>query len=161
MLSDYGYYESIDFRRKAERGGRRGVMIKAYMAHHQGMGFLALTNFLHDNSFQRRFHADPRIRAFEPLLQEKIPTLPPLQLTATRDRAVSRLDTSSDIPASGSFATPHTSMPKTQIICNSRYDLMITNSGGGYSKWNGQEITRWRADRTNDQWGSYCYLHDL
>ncbi len=161
MLNAYGYYESIDFRRKPERGGRRGVMIKAYMSHHQGMGLLALTNFLHNNLFQRRFHADPRARAFEPLLQEKIPTLPPLQLTATRDRARVSLEESSDVPASGTFETPHTSMPKTQILCNGRYDLMITNTGGGYSKWNGREITRWRADRTNDGWGTYCYLHDL
>jgi cyclic beta-1,2-glucan synthetase len=161
MLDDYGFYESIDFRRKPERSGHRGVMIKAYMAHHQGMGFLAMTNFLHNNVFQRRFHTDPRARAFEPLLQEKIPTLPPIQLTASRERSTSQFETSSDIPASGTFETPHTSMPKTQIICNGRYDLMITNTGGGYSKWRGQEISRWRADRTTDQWGSFCYLHDL
>lgn len=161
MLNQYGFYESIDFRRKSKRGGRSGVMIKAYMSHHQGMGFIALANFLHNNLFQRRFHADPRVRAFEPLLQEKIPTLPPLQLTATRDRAPSLQEASSDIPASGIFETPNTSTPKSQMICNGRYDLLVTNTGGGYSKWNGQEITRWRSDRTNDQWGTYCYLHDL
>jgi len=161
MLDKYGYFEAIDFRRKPERDGQRGVKIQAYMAHHQGMGFLALTNFLHNNLFQRRFHADPRARAFEPLLQERIPTLPPLQLTATRERTTSLVESSSDIPASGTFETPHTSMPKTQILCNGHYDLMITHTGGGYSKWKGQEISRWRADRTNDCWGVYCYLNDL
>ena len=54
------------------------------MAHHQGMAFLALTNFLHGNPFPRRFHSDPRVRAFEALLQERIPTLPPLHLISTR-----------------------------------------------------------------------------
>ena len=74
LLSDYGYYEAMDFSRQQHRDGRRGVIIEAYMAHHQGMGFLALTNFLHDNPFPRRFHADARVRAFEPLLQERIPS---------------------------------------------------------------------------------------
>ena len=83
MLDEYGYFEAMDFSRQAQRDlaiqhPRRGLIIKTYMAHHQGMAFLALTNFLHDNPFPRRFHSDPRVRAFEALLQERIPTLPPL-----------------------------------------------------------------------------------
>src|SRR6185369_4855999 len=85
LLGDYGYYEAMDFSRQPQRETRkhddkRGVIIEAYMAHHQGMAFLALTNFLHGNPFPRRFHSDPRVRAFEALLQERIPVLPPLHL---------------------------------------------------------------------------------
>ena len=29
---------------------------------------------------------------------------------------------------------------------NGRYSLMITNSGGGYSRWNDFDVTRWRSD---------------
>jgi cyclic beta-1,2-glucan synthetase len=39
LLSDYGYYEAMDFSRQAQREGRRGVIIEAYMAHHQGWHF--------------------------------------------------------------------------------------------------------------------------
>ena len=89
LLGDYGYYEAMDFSRQPQRDAanqaqKRGVIIEAYMAHHQGMAFLALTNFLHGNPFPRRFHSDPRVRAFEALLQERIPTLPPLHLISTR-----------------------------------------------------------------------------
>ena len=84
LLSDYGYYEALDFSRQPQRKGRRGVIIEAYMAHHQGMAFLALINFLHGNPFPRRFHGDARVRAFEALLQERIPTLPPVHLISTR-----------------------------------------------------------------------------
>ena len=89
LLGDYGYYEAMDFSRKSERereskSQRRGVIVEAYMAHHQGMAFLSLTNFLHGNPFPRRFHTEPRVRAFEALLQERIPTLPPLHLISTR-----------------------------------------------------------------------------
>ncbi len=85
LLGEYGYFEAMDFSRQPRRDSgkekrKRGVIIEAYMAHHQGMAFLALTNFLHGNPFPRRFHSDPRVRAFEALLQERIPTLPPLHL---------------------------------------------------------------------------------
>jgi cyclic beta-1,2-glucan synthetase len=47
----------MDFSRQPGHEGDRGVIVRAYMAHHQGMGFLALTNFVHGNPIQRRFHA--------------------------------------------------------------------------------------------------------
>ncbi len=38
---------------------------------------------------------------------------------------------------------------------------MVTNSGGGYSRWNDIDLTRWRCDPTLDNWGSYVYIRDL
>ncbi len=73
LLNEYGYYEAIDFGRQASREGERGVIVRAYLAHHQGMGFLSMTNFLHGNPIQRHFHADARVRAVEPLLHESVP----------------------------------------------------------------------------------------
>ncbi len=160
LLSDYGYYEAMDFSRQKHRDGGRGVIIEAYMAHHQGMGFLALTNFLHDNPFPRRFHADARVRAFEPLLQERVPNLPPVHLISTRERVPVLLSSDVVAPVAATFATPHTSTPRSLLLCNGRYGLMVTNSGGGYSQWGDQEITRWRSDRTCDSWGSFCYIHE-
>ena len=40
LLNDYGYYEAMDFSRQPSREGGRGVIVRAYMAHHQGMSFL-------------------------------------------------------------------------------------------------------------------------
>jgi cyclic beta-1,2-glucan synthetase len=37
---------------------------------------------------------------------------------------------------------------------------MITNAGGGYSKWKDIAVTRWREDTTRDNWGTFCYIHD-
>ncbi|MDT8422618.1 MAG: glucoamylase family protein [Desulfuromonadales bacterium] len=160
LLSTHGYFESVDFSRDSERGGVRGVIIRAYMAHHQGMGFLALINFLHHNPFPERFHADPRVRAFEPLLQEKIPVVPPLKLIATRESTPLFASAGESTPAAASFSTPHTYIPKTRLLSNGKFNLMLTNTGGGYSQWQGQELTRWRSDRTCDCWGSFCYIHD-
>ncbi|MCX5869899.1 MAG: glycosyl transferase [Deltaproteobacteria bacterium] len=160
LLGDYGYYEAMDFSRQPQREGRRGVIIKAYMAHHQGMAFLALTNFLHGNPFPRRFHSDPRVRAFEPLLQERIPTLPTLHLTSTRQNEPTLLGGDLIATRASIFTTPHTTTPKTLLLSNSRYGLMVTNSGGGYSQWAGQELTRWRSDQTRDSQGTFCYIHE-
>jgi cyclic beta-1,2-glucan synthetase len=130
------------------------------MTHHQGMGFLSLANFTNGNLIQRRFHTDTRVRAVEPLLQERIPVLPPLHHISTREAAPSVIDVGTVAPSVSKFDTPHTSIPKTQLLSNGRYSLMLTNAGGGYSQWDTFEITRWRSDRTQDQWGTFCYIRE-
>jgi cyclic beta-1,2-glucan synthetase len=161
LLDEYGYYEAMDFSRQPSREGERGVIVRAYMAHHQGMGFLSLTNFIYGNPIQRRFHADARVRAVEPLLHERIPILPPLHHISTRERVPSVMSVGEVAPSVSKFDTPHTTTPKTQLLCNGRYGLMLTNAGGGYSQWGEFEITRWRSDRTLDPWGTFCYIHDV
>jgi cyclic beta-1,2-glucan synthetase len=37
----------------------------------------------------------------------------------------------------------------------------VTNSGGGYSRWQETLLTRWREDVTRDCWGTYLYLRDV
>jgi len=165
LLGDYGYYEAMDFSRQPKRDAasqavKRGVIIEAYMAHHQGMAFLSLTNFLHDNPFQRRFHGDPRVCAFDALLQERIPTLPPLYLISTRQSEPAPRGGDLVAPAGSTFTTPHTTTPKSILLSNGRYGLMVTNSGGGYSQWGSQELTRWRSDPTCDSQGTFCYIHE-
>ena len=165
LLGDYGYFEAMDFSRQSQRDPagkdrKRGVIIKAYMAHHQGMAFLALTNFLYDNPFPRRFHSDPRVRAFEALLQERIPSLPPLHLISTRPNEPVLMGHDLVAPAGTVFSTPHTPIPRCLLLSNGRYGLMITNSGGGYSQWEGRELTRWRSDPTCDAQGTFCYIHE-
>lgn len=165
LLGDCGYFEAMDFSRQPRREARghalkRGVIVEAYMAHHQGMAFLALTNFLHGNPFPRRFHSDPRVRAFEALLQERIPTLPPLHLISTRPSEPALPGADLIAPSGSTFNTPHTTTPRSLLLSNGRYGLMITNSGGGYSQWGDRELTRWRSDKTCDSRGTFCYVHE-
>src|SRR5205823_1124464 len=42
LLSDYGYYEAIDYSRQTQPGGGAGIIIRCYMVHHQGMSLPAL-----------------------------------------------------------------------------------------------------------------------
>ncbi len=52
-------------------------------------------------------------------------------------------------------------MPEVQLLSNGRYHVMITNAGGGYSRWKDIAVTRWREDSTCDNWGTFCYLRDV
>jgi len=63
----YGYYESIQY----TSGGAEPIRI--WMAHHQGMSLLAITNLLFDNQIQQYFHAEPQVMATELLLHERVP----------------------------------------------------------------------------------------
>ena len=161
LMGDYGYFEALDYSRQSNREGQPGTIVRAYMAHHLGMSFLALVNFLHDGRLQRRFHSDPRVRTFEPLLHERIPHLPPLHHVTSRERISSIAAIGEIVPSVSQFETPHTATPKTQLLSNGRYALMLTNAGGGYSRWKDFEITRWIADPTCDRWGSFCYIRDV
>jgi hypothetical protein len=71
-LSPYGFYESADFT-SAENGSwrPRPELVRCWMAHHQGMSFLSVANFLFDGVVQRWFHNDPAVQATELLLHEK------------------------------------------------------------------------------------------
>ena len=136
------------------------MIVRAYMAHHQGMAFISLDNYLHGNPTRRHFHADARVRAVEPLLHESVPVLPALYHISTRERVPSVEGFGEIAPSVSRFDSPHTSTPRTQLLGNGRYSLMLTNSGGGYSQWGDFEITRWRSDTTRDSWGQWCYIRE-
>ena len=162
MSGHYGFYEAIDFTqaRVPEKSGR-GVVLRTYMAHHQGMALVALDNALHDHPMQRRFHSDPRVQSTDLLLQERIPHQvplknPPIELV---DRVPSARDAAT--AASRVYLTPHTLSPRCQMISNGSYVVMVTNAGGGYSQRQHTALTRWREDVTRDAWGSFCYVRDL
>jgi len=56
---------------------------------------------------------------------------------------------------------PDTPAPEVQLLSNGRYHVMVTNAGGGYSRWKDLAVTRWREDATSDKWGTFCYLRDV
>jgi len=63
---EYGFYESADYTE-----GRLPKLVRSWMAHHQGMSLLAVTNLLEGDVFQRWFHANPIVHASELLLHER------------------------------------------------------------------------------------------
>jgi cyclic beta-1,2-glucan synthetase len=160
-LGTYGWYEAIDYTRARLPENVSSVVIQAYMAHHQGMMILGIADVLCDGTMRERFHAEPMVKAAELLLQERMPRdvsvarLPPEMATG----AITIYDNAPRAPRT--FVTPHTSVPRTHLLSNGDYSVMMTAAGSGYSRWNGLAITRWQEDTTRDHWGSFIYLRDL
>jgi cyclic beta-1,2-glucan synthetase len=162
MTGRYGYYEAIDFTpARVPEGDAPGVVLRTFMAHHQGMSLVALDNALHDYPMQRRFHDDPRVQAADLLLQERVPHQVPLKNPPIE--LVDHVPTVRGVTAAGAraYTTPHTLSPRPHLISNGSYVVMVTNAGGGYSQRQQIALTRWREDLTSDPWGSFCYVRDL
>ncbi|TFH36124.1 MAG: glycosyl transferase, partial [Anaerolineales bacterium] len=160
LLDHYGYFEAIDYTRRPRADADPGVIVRAYMAHHQGMAFLALANFLHDNIMQHRFHNDPRVKAAEPLLYERVPVSPPIHHISTREEIQPRIGAIGIAPSVSKFETADSITPKVQLLSNGKLSTMTTNAGGGYTRWKDMDVTRWRADTTMDAQGSFLYLRE-
>ncbi|MDE1150307.1 MAG: glucoamylase family protein [Azospirillaceae bacterium] len=157
----YGYYEALDYTALRLPEGQGVAVVRAYMAHHQGMTIVAIADTLLDGVMRNRFHAEPIIRAAELLLQERTP----------RDVAVARPMASetpasvaaSDVRLAGGrhYTSPYGASPATHLLSNGQYGVMITAAGSGYSRWRDLAVTRWREDATRDDWGSYIFLRDV
>ena len=159
-LGPMGYYEAIDYTKERLEAGQRRAVVRTYMAHHHGMSLVALNNSLNDNIMQARFHADPRVQAAELLLQERSPHLVPLDRPPEEHRveeAPGRVVQSH----ARRYVTPHTVTPRAHLLSNGSLSVMLTNAGGGYTRWRDIAVTRWREDSTCDGWGTFCYVRDL
>lgn len=162
LTGAYGYYDAIDFTRQRSPAGERGVTVYVYMAHHQGMILAAINNTLNNDALIERFHRDPRICGVNSLLYERIPLAPPIKTADLRkELRLRRLEAFSQTPIMGVVDTPESMTPKVNLLSNENYSLMITNTGGGYSRWRDNDIYRWRSDTTRDPWGSFYYIKDM
>ncbi len=157
----YGFYEAIDYTPERMPKDKKRMIVKSYMAHHQGMSILALNNYLNSNVMQDRFHMDPIMKSGEVLLQEKVPvrviitkeykdTIEPLEELEKEDTEVIR-----------TYGVPEDILPKCHILSNGRYFVMITESGNGYSKKEDIQLTRWREDALTGKHGQYIFIKNL
>ncbi len=155
----YGMYEAVDYSASRLPHGESSAVVRSYMAHHEGMSFLSLSYLILDRPMQRRFHADPLFMSAALLLQERIPKARALYSHTTELPEIHVNSTGLDIPIR-MFDSPDTPKPEVQLLSNGRYNVVVTNAGGGYSRWNDIDLTRWREDGTCDNRGSFCYIRD-
>jgi cellobiose phosphorylase len=156
----YGYYESIDYTPSRLPHGQSSGVVRSFMAHHEGMTLLSCASLLLDHPMQRRCLSDPQFQATTLLLQERIPKAKAVYLAAPDTSAVGAHAGGLHTPVRV-IASADTPWPEVQLLSNGRYQVMVTNAGGGYSRWKDLAVTRWREDATCDSWGAYCYIRDL
>ena len=158
---EWGFYDALDYTPERVPFGKKRIVVRCFMAHHQGMALLALANLLHGGSIQRRFNAHPLARAAELLLQERVPTvMTPFEphadevdlrpVAGEEQQLVSRRVFGVDSP-----------LPRTHLLSNGKYSVLLSSSGGGFSRAEGLDVTRWRSDSARDHWGQFIYLREL
>ncbi len=157
----YGFYESVDYTRSRLPENHRSMVVRCFMAHHQGMSLVALTNCLLGDIMVRRFHAEPMVRATELLLQERMPSVPvpvdtPDEEATPRPAGPGGLDL-----LCRQLTTPNTPGPRTHLLSGGQYLVMVTNAGSGFSRCGDLDVTRWREDYTRDDCGQFCYIRDI
>lgn len=161
MSGLYGLYEAIDYSRAYKVEHKHGIVIHTYMAHHMGMSLSSYCNTLYDNYLQELFHSHPRIKATETIFYER-PVISDTKVARdVKEHAFPKLSLTHAISDISHFDTPMTSIPMTQLLSNGNYSIMVTNSGSGFSRFQDVDITRWRADATCDNWGTYFYIRDV
>ena len=157
----YGLYEAIDYTPSRLPRGQSSAVVRSFMAHHEGMSFLSLAYVLLDRPMQKRFESDPQFQATMLLLQERVPKETAFYShTSELSEAHEALHDAEEMPIRV-YTSPDTPIPEVQLLSNGRYHVMITNAGGGYSRWKDMAVTRWREDGTCDNWGTFCYLRDV
>jgi cellobiose phosphorylase len=156
----FGFYEALDYTPERVPQGERMAIVRSHMAHHSGMSLMAFVSVLCNRPMQRRFRADPEMRANELLLQERIPPARTRHVTETEQTPEIRRPAQSGEPPIRLIESANTSIPEVHLLSNGRYHVMVTNSGGGYSRWQDLALTRWREDATRDACGTFFYLRD-
>jgi cyclic beta-1,2-glucan synthetase len=158
MEGRFGFYEAIDYTPSRLPRGQSSAAIRSFMAHHQGMGLLALDYLLQERPMQRRFESEPQFQATLLLLQERIPKTTKFYAPPPD---IANISIEAGVTEMRVIQGPDTPVPEVQLLSNGDYHVMVTNAGGGYSRWRNIAVTRWHEDGTCDNWGNFCFIRDL
>ncbi|MFL6682407.1 MAG: glucoamylase family protein, partial [Burkholderiaceae bacterium] len=159
---EFGFYEAVDYTPMRVPRGQTKAVVRSFMAHHQGMSLLAIEQALGHSRMQQRFAADRSVQATLMLLHERVPKdVTPIVAEATMEPAAPRTVSGSTETSMRVFTDPLTPTPEVQLLSNGNYHVMVTQAGGGYSRYKDMAVTRWREDMTRDDWGSFAYLRDV
>jgi cyclic beta-1,2-glucan synthetase len=159
-LGTFGYYEALDYTPSRLPEQERVAVVRAYMAHHQGMTIVSLGNVVHNGRSQSRFHAHRMVQATELLLQERTPRSVAVARPRGEEVRVAAHVRDLVLPTLRRFESPHDITPRTHVLSNGRYTVMVTAAGSGFSRWRDLAVTRWREDTTRDCWGTFVFLRD-
>ncbi|HKM37489.1 MAG TPA: glucoamylase family protein [Thiopseudomonas sp.] len=159
MRDRYGFFEAADFtpERLPVDGGFSPV--RSYMAHHQGMISAAIGNALNDDILIKRLGRDPRMRATELLLQERIPwEFPPEQ--PTESEVMSADLTRVPTPALHGWTAEGRTGPQLHVLGNGNLATWVSDAGDSALWWKGQALTQWTGDAIRRGGESRIYLSE-
>ena len=159
MYDKYGFYESIDYTPERMPKGKKEIIVKTYMAHHQGLILLSINNFFNNNIMKNRFSANPEIGAVETLLEE---TMPEKKIITGKDKKKPEKIKYHDYEnnACRTFTKTNTNMPTCNVISNDNYSVLIDVKGNGYSKYNDYLINKY-IQTSSEMQGIFFYIKNI
>ena len=156
----FGFYEAIDFTDARLDEGQKCAIVKSYMVHHQGMSMLALVNFFKDNVMQTRFHKNPQIKAVDALIQEKSPNNVIISKEYREQPSYGlRKQINNEETVIRNYSEPSI-VPNLHLLTNGNYNVVLTEKGSGYSRYNGMAVYRWNNDYMQSS-GAFIYLRNV
>jgi cyclic beta-1,2-glucan synthetase len=159
LFGPYGAREAIDFTPSRVPAGRRAVVVRSYMAHHQGMILASLANHLADDALVRRFRSVPRVRTVDLLLHERVPTEVPPEQPHGAEPAFRAVD--EDAPRVPAWTPVQAgAWPDAVALGNGRLTSIVTDSGAGGLRYDDHAVTRWAPGPTLDGAGLWVYVRD-
>ena len=160
LAGKYGFYEAIDYTPGHVPPQRRSVVVKAFMAHHQGMSLVALCNVLCNWPMQRRFFADARVKASALLLEERVPETSQV-ISVRADQAATPLLGEPELRLTDHVGLGATGVERLHLLGQGELSTMITARGNSAVTWKGMDVTRFREDAALDAGGTFVYVRDL
>jgi cyclic beta-1,2-glucan synthetase len=160
-LGAYGFHDAVDFTPTRVPDGKTCAVVYNYYAHHHGMSIAAIANVAFNGRLRELFHADPVIEAAELLLQEKAPREIPVMSAKYEPQTPGKGQADLLRPEIRTVTDPATKDRAVAFLSNGHYSVMLTATGSGYSRWNGQAVSRWKADPTEDRTGTFIFLRDM
>lgn len=156
----YGYIEALDFTENRVQGEKAYEMVDSYMAHHQGMSFLALNNVLNRGILQERFMRDSVMHSAHELLEEKLATnvvvtkeekefVEPLRPTERKTEECIR-----------GFSDENCYPPRMHILSNGALCYVTAENGLSYLKCRDIYVNRFRKNLYGNQYGAFIYIRD-
>lgn len=137
MVGKYGFFEAADYTQR--RNGGDFSVVRSFMAHHTGMSFIALDNFLNGRCMQKRFMNDGFMKGAKTLLEEKVPT----------DAAIFKDIRSEDTchirekvrTKSNVTLKPSLISPQSTIFSNGHMTTCISDCGTGVTLFDSTDVT--------------------
>ncbi len=165
MRGEFGFFEAIDYSTARLSSEEHSHIVRSFLSHHQAMSLISINNVLRHGIMQDRFHVDPWVRATALLLHERFPDPVPIIVSQYRELHGAGQDENEEEQRAAKgerFVTPHTRYPRTRLLSNGHYSVMVDNAGNGFSIFERETaLTRWREDGIAGQYGTYIFVRDL
>ncbi len=159
-LGEYGFYEALDYNSPDPEALKEYSIVKSFMAHHQGMILVSISNLLYGNNMRNRFHSEPIIGATESILEETRGS----GVVSVAEKGYTLEFKQSEIlpeePENRYVNNTFSDSTKANWLSNGEFSVFINSDGDGFSRYKETMLNRWRSDPFKNS-GSYIYINDI